>query len=82
MSLNGNLQDFELTEVLQLMSRGQHTGLLTVSVQRETEHGSTVPTVAKIYFHAGKVEEPFVEDPALTVISPIDNCRDRRFDAD
>lgn len=55
MSLNGNLHDFELTEVLQLLSRGQHTGLLTVSVQRETEHGEAVPTIAKIYFHAGKV---------------------------
>ncbi len=55
MSLNGNLQDFDLTEVLQFLSRGKHTGLLTLTGRCESDHGPALPMAAKIYFHAGKV---------------------------
>jgi hypothetical protein len=55
MSLSGDLKDFALSEVLQFLSRGRHTGVLTLTAEQESELGSLVPSMAKIYFHDGRV---------------------------
>lgn len=55
MSLCGDLKDFALSEVLQFLSRGHHTGVLTLTADQESEIASPVPSVAKIYFHDGRV---------------------------
>jgi hypothetical protein len=55
MSLTGNLAEFSLPEVLQFLSHGHHTGILTVASRLDSEHGAALPTSAKIHFLEGKI---------------------------
>lgn len=55
MSLSGNLQDFELSEVVQFLGRGKHTGLLTITTEQGSGHGQAILTTAKVYFDRGRV---------------------------
>jgi len=55
MSLQGNLQDFDVAEVLQFLCRGKHTGLLTFSSVQDSGRGSAIPTSVSVQLQLGKV---------------------------
>ncbi|MBI4605928.1 MAG: DUF4388 domain-containing protein [Planctomycetes bacterium] len=41
--------------MLQLLSRGRHTGVLNLATECPSDYGPAVPAAARIAFHAGKI---------------------------